>query len=120
MPQNKKLSAELASALATVAACLGQAPPSIKKKRGFSKTAYICNWAFVLTVTMAALIYAWCDKDTSIFPVLLGGAWGEIAVHSAFLVHKSEKENTDGGIIYDMAMRGEKSKPRRTRTGGSL
>ena len=97
-----------------LAAHFGQVTPPAKKKLGFSKTAYIFNWAFVLAVTVAALVYAWCGKDTSIFSYICGGAWGEIAVHSAFLIRKSEKENTEGGIVYEMAMK-EESKPRRTK-----
>ena len=102
MPQNN-LPPELVAALI---ANLGHAqPPKERKKTSFSKKLVIINGLWAAFMTVAALVYAWFAKDTSIFSYMFPSVYGEFTVCAAAYVMKAMKENTEGGLTYDMAMR---------------
>ena len=92
------------------AAALAAAGVKVPRKRSakpsFSKKLVFFNGILLGFVTAAAMVFAWCGKDTSIFAYILPSVYGEFAACCVSYSIKAAKENTEGGIVYEQAMHG--------------
>lgn len=75
-----------------------------KKKMEFSKKIFIGVTAGTILVTVFTLVMVWRTQDLSILAYLIPAVFAELATATGFYYKKSEKENTKGGITYDLAM----------------
>lgn len=82
----------------------------VKNKTEFSKRLLMQESILIWIVTIAFIILAFTCIYNQYFgelPWLTAMAsfpWGAYAVGQSFYYKKAEKENTQGGIVYDMAM----------------
>ncbi len=60
-------------------------------------------------VTTYTLAVVWRTGDTSPLMYLIPAVFAELATATGFYYRKAEKENTKGGITYDIAMRGSET-----------
>ena len=81
-----------------------------KEKRSFSKTLLIQESILVWISTIAFIILAFICvfkqsyTDLGWVTVLAGFPWTAYGVSQAFYYKKSEKENTEGGVVYAKAI----------------
>lgn len=81
-----------------------------KKKLEFSKKLLLQESALLWVVTIAFIVLAFFCIYNQFFgelPWLVAMAscpWAAYGVSQAFYYKKSEKENTKGGIVYDLAL----------------
>ena len=72
-------------------------PSSEKASRGFTDKLYIYNVIFVTAVVIisfiAVFMSGWLGIDTSAVPVIVSSAYGELAVHTGFVIWKAKCEN---------------------------
>lgn len=68
-----------------------------KRKRGFTDRLYIYNVVFVTTVVIISFIAVFLSGklmlDTSAISVIVPSAYGELAVHTGFIIWKAKCEN---------------------------
>lgn len=80
-----------------------------KEKMAFSKKGWVINMVIVIFITIVAIVHSFVSGyiggDSSVYMYLIPASWAELGIYSACLLRKSEKENTSGGIIYDLAMK---------------
>ena len=80
-----------------------------KEKMGFSNRGWIINLIIVITITIVAIVHSFVSGriagDSTVYVYLIPASWAELGVYSGFMLKKSEKENTKGGIKYDLAMK---------------
>ena len=66
-------------------------------KRGFTDKLYLYNVAFVTAVVIisftAVFMSGWLHIDTSAIYVIVPSAYGELAVHTGFVIWKAKAEN---------------------------
>jgi len=68
------------------------------RKRGFTDKLYFTNLIFTWTFTLVCIIITIFSgylniSDLSIVSVGMGVVWGELAIHSGFIIHKATEEN---------------------------
>ncbi len=72
-------------------------PSSEKASRGFTDKLYIYNIVFVTAVVIisftAVFMSGWLNLDTSAVAVIVPSAYGELAVHTGFVIWKAKCEN---------------------------
>lgn len=81
------------------------------KSRGFTDRLYIINFLLVIFITLCSFIFTVLStalniNDTSVFNTALVSAWGELAIHTGFIISKSKKENSKKialGMIKELA-----------------
>lgn len=70
---------------------------SRKKKRGFTDKLYLYNVIFVTAVVIISFIAVFLSGklciDTSAIAVIVPSAYGELAVHTGFVIWKAKNEN---------------------------
>lgn len=70
---------------------------SRKKKRGFTDKLYLYNVIFVTAVVIVSYIAVFLsgrlNLDTSAVSVIVPSAYGELAVHTGFVIWKAKNEN---------------------------
>lgn len=70
---------------------------SRKKKRGFTDKLYLYNVIFVTAVVIISFIAVFLSGklgiDTSAISVIVPSAYGELAVHTGFVIWKAKNEN---------------------------
>ena len=70
---------------------------SRKKKRGFTDKLYLYNVIFVTAVVIISFIAVFLSGklciDTSVISVIVPSAYGELAVHTGFVIWKAKNEN---------------------------
>ena len=70
---------------------------SRKKKRGFTDKLYLYNVFFVTAVVIISFIAVFLSGklciDTSAISVIVPSAYGELAVHTGFVIWKAKNEN---------------------------
>ena len=70
---------------------------SKKRKRGFTDKLYIYNVIFVTAVVIVSFIAVFMSGrlclDTSAISVIVPSAYGELAVHTGFIIWKAKNEN---------------------------
>lgn len=70
---------------------------SRKKKRGFTDKLYLYNVIFVTAVVLISFIAVFTsgmlNLDTSAISVIVPSAYGELAVHTGFVIWKAKNEN---------------------------
>lgn len=69
-----------------------------KRKRGFTDRMYIYNVVFVTVVTALSFIAVFLSgilniTDTSALSAIVPSAYGELAVHTGFVIWKAKVEN---------------------------
>lgn len=68
-----------------------------KRKRGFTDKLYIYNVVFVTAVVIISFIAVFLsgklNLDTSAISVIVPSAYGELAVHTGFIIWKAKNEN---------------------------
>ncbi len=82
-----------------------------KRKRGFTDKLYLYNVIFVTAVVIMSFIAVFLSGklclDTSAISVIVPSAYGELAVHTGFVIWKAKNENArkykdvneeDGGV----------------------
>lgn len=82
-----------------------------KRRRGFTDKLYIYNVIFVtatvITSFVAVFMSGKLNLDTSAISVIIPSAYGELAVHTGFVIWKAKNENArkyrnvnedDGGV----------------------
>ena len=66
-------------------------------KRGFTDRLYLYNVAFVTAVVIisftAVFMSGWLHIDTSAISVIVPSAYGELAIHTGFVIWKAKAEN---------------------------
>ncbi len=66
-------------------------------KRGFTDKMYLYNVVFVTAVVIisftAVFMSGWLHIDTSAISVIVPSAYGELAVHTGFVIWKAKAEN---------------------------
>lgn len=91
-----------------------------KNKRPFSKALLIQESILLWIITISFLALAFFCVVQGYFGELpwitsiVGFPWGAYAVSQACYYSKSKKENTSGGIVYDLAMIEAESKQENT------
>ena len=84
-----------------------------KQKRAFSKSLLIQEsiLIWIITVAFIGLALLCIEKDyigeLSWFNVIVGCSWSAYGVSQACYYSKSKKENSVGGITYDLAMKNQ-------------
>ena len=81
------------------------------KSRGFTDRLYIINFLLVILITIFSFLFTVFAgiigiEDTTVFNTALISAWGELAIHTGFIVSKSKKENSKKialGMIKELA-----------------
>ena len=70
---------------------------SRKKKRGFTDKLYLYNVIIVTAVVIVSYIAVFLsgklNLDTSAVSVIVPSAYGELAVHTGFVIWKAKNEN---------------------------
>lgn len=79
-------------------------PRPYKKKMEFSKKIFIGVTIATTIVTIFTLIMVWKTCDLTILAYLIPAVFAELGAATGFYYKKAEKENTKGGIIYDLAL----------------
>ena len=68
-----------------------------RNKRGFTDKMYLYNVAFVTAVVIISFIAVFLSGklslDTSAISVIVSSAYGELAVHTGFVIWKAKAEN---------------------------
>ena len=68
-----------------------------KRKRGFTDKLYLYNVIFVTAVVIISFIAVFMsgllNLDTSAISVIVPSAYGELAVHTGFVIWKAKNEN---------------------------
>ena len=68
-----------------------------KKRRGFTDKMYLYNVVFVTAVVITSFIAVFLSGilmiDTSALSVIIPSAYGELAVHTGFVIWKAKAEN---------------------------
>lgn len=68
-----------------------------KRKRGFTDMLYIYNVIFVTAVVIISYIAVFLSGklmiDTSALSSIVPSAYGELAIHSGFIIWKAKSEN---------------------------
>jgi len=68
-----------------------------KRKRGFTDKLYLYNVVFVTAVVIISFIAVFLsgklNLDTSAISVIVPSAYGELAVHTGFIIWKAKNEN---------------------------
>jgi len=68
-----------------------------KRKRGFTDKLYLYNVIFVTAVVIISFIAVFLSGklclDTSAISVIVPSAYGELAVHTGFIIWKAKNEN---------------------------
>ena len=68
-----------------------------KRKRGFTDKLYLYNVIFVTAVVIISFIAVFLSGklgiDTSAISVIVPSAYGELAVHTGFVIWKDKNEN---------------------------
>ena len=71
--------------------------PRRKKKRGFTDKLYIYNVIFVTATVIVSFVAVFMSGrlslDTSAISVIIPSAYGELAVHTGFVIWKAKNEN---------------------------
>ena len=72
---------------------------SYLKTRGFTDRLYVINFLIVILITITSFIFTIFATyfqifDTSIFSTAIVAAWGELALHTGFVISKAKKENS--------------------------
>ncbi len=66
-------------------------------KRGFTDRMYLFNVIFVTAMVIisftAVFMSGWLHIDTSAISVIVPSAYGELAVHTGFVIWKAKAEN---------------------------
>lgn len=75
-----------------------------KKKMEFGKLCFLLIVANCTAVELYSMIAMWHFGDLSALYSLIGAVVGESIAYVSYCA-KAKKENTRGGITYDMAMR---------------
>ena len=78
-----------------------------KKKLSFTKRVQIITFIFVIAILIICSVLAFLDDtgvSTTYVSVIGGAAIGALISITIAISHKSEKENTEGGIVYDAVM----------------
>lgn len=70
---------------------------SRRRKRGFTDKLYLYNVIFVTAVVIISFIAVFLSGklciDTSAISVIVPSAYGELAVHTGFVIWKAKNEN---------------------------
>lgn len=88
-----------------------------KQKRAFSKSLLIQEsiLIWIITVAFIGLAVLCIEKDyigeLSWFNVIVGCSWSAYGVSQACYYNKSKKENSVGGLTYDLAMKNQTQEP---------
>jgi hypothetical protein len=81
-----------------------------KKQRSFSKTLLIQETILIWLITFICLGLALLSiltgyvGDFTWLATMIGFPWTAYGASQAFYYHKSQKENSVGGLTYDLAM----------------
>lgn len=81
-----------------------------KSKKTFSKTLLIQESILIWIITLAFIVLAFLCVFTGYLgslpwvAVMVTAAWGGYAVSQAWYYKKAQAENTEGGIVYEVAM----------------
>lgn len=81
-----------------------------KKEQSFSKKLLVQETILIWIITFAGLALALTSilvgyvNDFTWLATMVGFPWTAYGVSQAFYYRKSQKENTAGGITYDLAM----------------
>ena len=75
-----------------------------KKKIAFSKIIFVGVSIMTISVVIFSCRMIYMTGDLSPLAYLIPSIFAELATATGFYYKKAEKENTNGGIIYDSAM----------------
>ena len=97
---------------------LRESKPRKKKKMEFSKKIFTGVTIGTTIVTVFTLVMVWRTQDMSILAYLIPAVFAELATATGFYYKKAQKENTKGGITYDLAMSDNKEDCHNNNQGG--
>lgn len=86
-----------------------------KKKQAFSKALLIQETILIWLITFICLglavlsILTGYVGDFTWLATMVGFPWTAYGISQAFYYRKSQKENTSGGIVYDLALQNQQA-----------